>query len=106
MSAMAKAQKKKGDQFVKDAETLLAKKSWFSSSKAQNQEDAAETFEKAANAYKVGGLNQEAGDSYVKAAEIYRDKYGNTRSLHSSNPFLNNNSESVFVDFHRSLHMH
>ena len=74
MSAMAKAQKGKGDQFVKEAEALLTKKSWFSSSKSRNQEDAAETYEKAANAYKVGGLNQEAGDSYLKAAELYRDK--------------------------------
>lgn len=53
---------------------MLAKKSWFSSSKERNAEEAAETFEKAANAYKVGGLNQEAGDAYVKAAELYRDK--------------------------------
>ena len=74
MSAMAKAQKGKGDEFVKQAEALLSKKSWFSSSKERNAEDAAETYEKAANAYKVGGLNQEAGDAYNKAAGIYRDK--------------------------------
>lgn len=74
MSAMAKAQKAKAAVFVKEAEALLSKKSWFSSSKERNAEEAAETFEKAANAYKVGGLNQEAGDAYVKAAELYRDK--------------------------------
>jgi len=71
---MAKAQKGKASAFIKEAEALLAKKSWFSSSKERNAEEAAETFEKAANAYKVGGLNQEAGDAYVKAAELYRDK--------------------------------
>lgn len=71
---MAKVQKGKGDDFVKEAEGLLAKKSWFSSSKERNAEEAAETYEKAANAYKIGGLNQEAGDSYVKAGELYRDK--------------------------------
>jgi alpha-soluble NSF attachment protein len=70
---MAKAQKGKGDEFVKQAKSMLAKKSWFSS-KERSQEEAAETYEQAANAYKVGGLNQEAGDSYITAAEIYRDK--------------------------------
>lgn len=70
---MAKAQKGKADAFVKEAESLLNKKSWFSSSKERNAEEAAETFEKAANAYKVGGLNQEAGDTYLKAGELYRD---------------------------------
>ncbi|KAG7365120.1 soluble NSF attachment protein, SNAP [Nitzschia inconspicua] len=74
MSAMAKAQKGKAEAFVKEAESLLNKKSWFSSSKERNAEEAAETFEKAANAYKVGGLNQEAGDTYLKVGELYRDK--------------------------------
>lgn len=74
MSAMAKAQKAKAEAYLKEAESLLSKRSWFSSSKERNSEDAAESFEKAANAYKVGGLNQEAGDTYVKAAELYRDK--------------------------------
>ena len=70
---MAKAQKGKGDAFVEEAKALLAKKSWFSSG-SRNAEDAAETYEKAANAYKVGGLNDEAGDAYMAAAETYRDK--------------------------------
>lgn len=74
MSAMAKAQKAKAQVFTKEAEDLLAKRGWFSSSKERNAEEAAESFEKAANAYKVGGLNQEAGDTYAKAAEIYRDR--------------------------------
>lgn len=84
---MAKAQKKKGDAFIAEAEALLAKKSWFASSKQQNAEEAAETFEKAANAYKVGGLNQEAGDAYTKAAELYRDRLSDF--THASKAYSN-----------------
>lgn len=73
MSAMAKAQKAKGEAFAAEAQKVLGKKSWFGSS-TRNQEDAAEAYEKAANAYKVGGLNQEAGDAYMMAAEIYSEK--------------------------------
>mmetsp|Transcript_10536 Transcript_10536/g.24969 ORF Transcript_10536/g.24969 Transcript_10536/m.24969 type:complete len:314 (-) Transcript_10536:485-1426(-) len=87
MSAMAKAQKAKAAVFVKEAEALLSKKSWFSSSKERNAEEAAESFEKAANAYKVGGLNQEAGDTYTKAAELYRDVLSDF--THASKAFNN-----------------
>ncbi|GAX15668.1 alpha-soluble NSF attachment protein [Fistulifera solaris] len=73
MSALAKSQKAKAETFVQQAEATLNKKSWFSSSKERNQEDAAETYLQAANAYKVGGWQQEAGDIYCKAGEIYRD---------------------------------
>lgn len=86
---MAKAQKGKGDAFMKEAEALLNKKSWFGS-KTKNAEDAAEVFEKAANAYKVGGLNQEAGDAYSKAAELYRDKLSD---FNSASKALNNAGE-------------
>mmetsp|Transcript_13520 Transcript_13520/g.38968 ORF Transcript_13520/g.38968 Transcript_13520/m.38968 type:complete len:312 (-) Transcript_13520:136-1071(-) len=86
MSAMAKAQKGKGDAFVKEAEGLLNKKSWFSS-KTKNAEEAAEVYEQAANAYKVGGLNQEAGDAYSKAATIYRDTLSD---FNSASKALNN----------------
>jgi alpha-soluble NSF attachment protein len=77
MSAMASAQKKKAIAYLEEAEALLAKKGWFSGSKERNQEDAAELYMQAANAYKVGGLNQEAGDTYVKAGKLYRDSVGN-----------------------------
>lgn len=87
MSAMKKAQKAKAEAFITEAEGLLSKKSWFSSSKERNAEDAAETFEKAANAFKVGGLNQEAGDTYVKAAELYRDRLSDYN--HASKAFNN-----------------
>lgn len=86
MSAMAKSQKGKGDAFMKEAEALLNKKSWFSS-KTKNAEDAAEIYEQAANAYKVGGLNQEAGDAYSKAAAIYRDTLSD---FNSASKALNN----------------
>lgn len=84
---MAKAQKTKAEAFIKEAEKLLAKKSWFSSSKERNAEDAAESYEKAANAYKIGGLNQEGGNSYVKAAELYRDRLGD---FNNASKALNN----------------
>jgi len=84
---MKKAQRGKAEAFIAEAEGLLAKKSWFSSSKQQNTEEAAETYEKAANAYKIGGLNQEAGDTYTKAAELYRDRL--TDLNHASKAFNN-----------------
>ena len=93
MSAMAKAQKGKGDAFMKEAEVLLNKKSWFGS-KTKNAEDAAEVFEKAANAYKVGGLNQEAGETYMKAAELYRDRLSD---FSNASKAFNNAGMSVTV---------
>jgi len=84
---MKKAQRGKAEAFIAEAEGLLSKKSWFSSSKQQNTEEAAETYEKAANAYKIGGLNQEAGDTYTKAAELYRDRL--TDLNHASKAFNN-----------------
>jgi alpha-soluble NSF attachment protein len=92
MAAMAKAQKGKGDAFMKEAEALLNKKSWFGS-KSKNAEDAAEIYEQAANAYKVGGLNQEAGDAYSQAATIYRDTLSD---FNSASKALNNAGESRF----------
>lgn len=79
MSAMAKKQKEKGDAFVAEAEQKMAKSksSWFTSSKERKFEEAAEILEQAANAYKVGGFNQEAGQAYRRAAEIHRDQLTN-----------------------------
>jgi alpha-soluble NSF attachment protein len=73
MSALAQKQKIKAADFIAQAEKALAKKSWFGSSKERNAEDAAELYLQAANAYKVGGLSQEAGDIYSKAGELHRD---------------------------------
>ena len=75
MSAMAKAQKNKAEAFEASAEKLLAKgkKAWFNSSRERNQEEAAETLLQAANAYKVGGLNHEAGTTYMRVGKLYQD---------------------------------
>mmetsp|Transcript_23854 Transcript_23854/g.66641 ORF Transcript_23854/g.66641 Transcript_23854/m.66641 type:complete len:190 (+) Transcript_23854:135-704(+) len=75
MSLMAKQQKAKAEEFISAAESKLQSKGWsMFSSKERDAEDAAEAYEKAANAYKVGGLHQEAGDAYMKAADLYRTK--------------------------------
>jgi len=79
MSALAKSQRGKAEAYVAEAEKTLSKSktAWFSSSKEKKVEDAAELYEQAANAYKVGGLNHEAGDCYKRAAELHRDKLTN-----------------------------
>ncbi|KAL7533514.1 hypothetical protein ACHAXR_005276 [Thalassiosira sp. AJA248-18] len=74
MSALSQAQRSKGDAFLQEAESMLKKSTWFASSTERKYEDAAETFTKAANAYKVGGCNDEAGGAYKRAAELYKDK--------------------------------
>lgn len=77
MSAITRAQKNKGDNFVNEATATLSKRTWFSSSTEQKYEDAAELFEKAANAYKVGSLFSEAGDAYKRAAKLYQTELKN-----------------------------
>lgn len=76
MSALAKTQKAKAEDFLSQAEALLAKRSWFAS-KERNQEEASECLLQAANAYKVGGLADEAGKTYLKVAELNRDSLNN-----------------------------
>lgn len=71
MSALAKTQQAKAKEFEAQAEKALAKKSWFGG-KEKNQEDAAEILQQAANAYKVGGLNDEAGKCYNRVGDLYR----------------------------------
>jgi Soluble NSF attachment protein, SNAP len=77
MSAVAQKQKQKALDFLGEADKLLTKKTWFSSGKERNTEDAAELTMQAANAYKVGGFNQEAGDTYMRAGELHRDRLSN-----------------------------
>mmetsp|Transcript_4659 Transcript_4659/g.10285 ORF Transcript_4659/g.10285 Transcript_4659/m.10285 type:complete len:318 (-) Transcript_4659:363-1316(-) len=74
MSALSQAQRAKGDAFLNEAEATLKKSTWFASSSERKYEDAAESFTKAANAYKVGGCHDEAGGAYQRAAELYKDK--------------------------------
>lgn len=92
MSAVSKQQRVKGDTFLSEAKSTLEKKTWFSSSAEQKYEDAAELFQKAANAYKVGGLSMEAGDAYAKAADIFQNKLKNsmeaTKALTDSGKFF------------------
>jgi len=77
MSAIAKSQKIKGEAFLSEAEQALAKRTWLSSSSEQKYEDAAELYQKAANAFKVGGFFNEAAGAYNNAAELYQIKLKN-----------------------------
>ena len=74
MSALSQAQRTKGDTFLQEGENTLKKSTWFATSTERKYEDAAESFTKAANAYKVGGCHDEAGNAYQRAAELYKDK--------------------------------
>jgi len=69
---------------MSEAKSTLGKKTWFAASTEQKNEDAAELFEKAANAYKVGGFLSEAGDAYSKAAGIFQDKLKNAMEASKS----------------------
>jgi hypothetical protein len=73
MSAMAQKQKSKAEELLAEATKTLNKKSWFGSNKERNAEEAVEIYMQAANAYKVGGMSQEAGDTYSKSGEMLRD---------------------------------
>lgn len=78
MSALAKSQKKKAEEFANAAQILVNKKAgWFGNSKEKNLEEAAENYQLAANAYKVGGFAQEAGNMYVESAKLH-DSLKNT----------------------------
>lgn len=72
MSALARSQQAKARELESEAEKLLNKKSWFGGND-KAKEEGAETLLQAANAYKVGGLNHEAGATYNRVGEIYRD---------------------------------
>lgn len=82
MSALSKTQKNKAIELIGQAEATLNKKvfSLFggaAAAKERNAEDAAEIYLQAANAYKVGGLSQEAGETYMLVGSLYRDKCSN-----------------------------
>lgn len=74
---IAQTQRTKAESFLSDAQTTISKKTWFASSTERKYEDAAELFDKAANAYKIGGFYQESGDAYIKAADIHKDQLHN-----------------------------
>lgn len=75
--SLAKSQRIKAETFLSEAEKTLAKKTWFASSTEQKLEESAELYDKAGNAYKVGGFFAEAGRAYEKSAMIYKDKLKN-----------------------------
>lgn len=77
MSALSKQQRTKGESFFAEAESTLGKKTWFASSTERKYEDAAESFQKAANAFKVGGFTDEAGNAYKRASELHKDQLQN-----------------------------
>jgi len=77
MSAIARQQKTKGEQFCNEADAKLSKGGWFTN-KEKKFEDAAELFDKAGNAYKVGGFYFEGGEAYQKAARIYQKDLSNS----------------------------
>lgn len=77
MSAISKKQRVKGEAFLLEAEETLKKRTWLASSTEQKQEDAAELYQKAANAFKVAGFFAEAGDAYGKAASIFQNQLKN-----------------------------
>jgi len=86
LSPVVRQQKGKGDGFSQEAEAVYNKKSWFTS-REKKCEDASELFDKAGNAYKVGGFYYEAGASYMKSATIFRDDLKN--SFDASKAFQN-----------------
>ena len=77
MSAISRAQRTKAENFINEANKTLKKSTWLASSTERKYEDAAELFEKGANAYKVGSLFKEAGKAYKDAADIYQNNLQN-----------------------------
>jgi|Transcript_15067 alpha-soluble NSF attachment protein len=108
MSLVARQQKSKAEAFMAEAEKTVGKSTWFASSKERKFEDAAELYDKAANAYKVGGFNHEAGDAYTKAATIYRDELSSfmeaSKSLSNAGQCYKKSSPSDAVGaFHSAI---
>ena len=77
MSAIARQQKTKAEHFCNEANAKLTKGGWFSN-KEKRFEEAADFYDKAGNAYKVGGFYFEGGEAYQKAAGIYETKLANS----------------------------
>ncbi|RYD70705.1 MAG: hypothetical protein EOP84_26235 [Verrucomicrobiaceae bacterium] len=66
--------KAKGDVFMAEAEKALSKSSLgsiFGFGKTQKFQDAAESYVKAGNAYKLSNFYESAGAAFLKAAENY-----------------------------------
>eukprot|EP00590_Aulacoseira_subarctica_P010916 CAMPEP_0172423532 /NCGR_PEP_ID=MMETSP1064-20121228/17223_1 /TAXON_ID=202472 /ORGANISM="Aulacoseira subarctica , Strain CCAP 1002/5" /LENGTH=315 /DNA_ID=CAMNT_0013164949 /DNA_START=63 /DNA_END=1010 /DNA_ORIENTATION=- len=106
MSAIARSQRIKAEAFLADAEKTLKKTTWFASSAEAKHEQAAELYEKAANAFKVGQFFMEAGQAYVKTAEIHRDKLNSlgeaSKSLSNAGSCFKRCSPSDAIETYRS----
>lgn len=106
MSAITKAQKNKGDNFINQANATLGKRTWFASSTEQKYEEAAELFEKAANAYKVGSLFSEAGDAYKRAAKLHQTELKNpseaSKCLSNAGSCFKKSSPADAIEAYRS----
>ena len=61
-----------GDKLKSEAEKILKRTTIFGFGKNQKFEDAAETYIKAANAYKLSKQWQEAGDCFISAADCQK----------------------------------
>ena len=81
MSAERLAQKARGDSLVHKADATEGNSSWFSfvtkESTEKKDNQTVLLLKKAAGAYKLAGCNDEAGKSYQRAADIYKDKLHN-----------------------------
>jgi hypothetical protein len=71
------AQRSKGDAFLQEADATLKRSTWLSSSARKKHASAAESLARAADAYKAGGCNDEAGRAYRRAASLHKDKLKN-----------------------------
>ena len=71
------AQRSKGDAFLQEADATLKTSTWLSSSARKKHASAAESLARAADAYKAGGCNDEAGRAYRRAASLHKDKLKN-----------------------------
>jgi len=78
MSAAMRQQRVKGESLLSEATKKLQSRTWFASSTERRNEEAAELYERAANAFRVGSAMDEGGDAYMKAGEIYRNQLNNT----------------------------
>mmetsp|Transcript_16633 Transcript_16633/g.24886 ORF Transcript_16633/g.24886 Transcript_16633/m.24886 type:complete len:310 (-) Transcript_16633:320-1249(-) len=110
MSAITKQQRVKGEAYLSEAESTLAKRTWFASAAEQKHEDAAESYQKAANAFKVGGFFAEAGNAYGKAADLFQNKLKNgmeaSKALtESGHCYKKSDPKKAIVAFRESISM-
>eukprot|EP00548_Thalassiothrix_antarctica_P006200 CAMPEP_0194136728 /NCGR_PEP_ID=MMETSP0152-20130528/6734_1 /TAXON_ID=1049557 /ORGANISM="Thalassiothrix antarctica, Strain L6-D1" /LENGTH=151 /DNA_ID=CAMNT_0038833505 /DNA_START=95 /DNA_END=550 /DNA_ORIENTATION=+ len=80
LSSVVGHQKGKGDDFSQEAEVVYNNddsKSLWSTTREKKCEDASALFDKAGDAYKVGGFYYDAAAAYMRSATILRDDLKN-----------------------------